>query len=332
MSELACKICGNDTRNTIIHTMERMLGLYDAFDYLECSACGCVQLIDIPSDMQRYYPRDKYYSFNGKQELDRSAFSVSGWIRRIQADYKLYAKRKLLGWLCCLGYTTPVIYNYLRKADAQYDTSILDIGCGNGELLFRLREIGFSHLTGADPFLDKEITVPGLNIFKNDVFGLAGKFDFIMMNHAFEHMDDPEAVLKKTRDLLTDNGCLMIRVPVSDAWCWRHYREFWAPLDPPRHLYIYSERSMSLLASKTGFFISHLLHDATAFQFWGSEQYIKGIPLIAKNSYNRNRSKSIFSKARIRHYRARIAVLNKNLQGGDAAFFLYKDFGYHDPK
>lgn len=39
---------------------------------------------------------------------------------------------------------------------AQYDTSILDIGSGNGELLFRLREIGFRDLTGADPFLDKD--------------------------------------------------------------------------------------------------------------------------------------------------------------------------------
>lgn len=304
--------------------MERMLGLYDPFDYLECSACGCVQLIDIPADMQRYYPQDTYYSFNGKQELDGSTFSFSKWIRRIQAEYKLYDKRKLPGWLCCLGYTTPGIYHYLRKINAQYDTAILDIGCGNGELLFRLREIGFKDLTGADPFLDKDIRVPGITIFKCDVFGLSGKYDLIMMNHAFEHMDEPAAVLKKARDLLTDKGCLMIRVPVSDAYCWQAYREYWAPLDPPRHFYIYSTRSMDILASKTGFFIKELLHDATAFQFWGSEQYIKGIPLIAENSYDRNKSKSIFSKAQIRDYRARIAALNKSLLGGDAVFFLYK--------
>lgn len=321
---MACKICGNETGNTTIHTIERMLGLGDPFDYLECGACGCVQLIDIPSDMQRYYPPDTYYSFKGKRELDGSAFSLSTWIRKIQAEYKLYDKRKLLGWLWCLGYTTPGIYHHLRKINAQYDTSILDIGCGNGELLFRLREIGFKDLTGADPFLDEEIRVPGISIFKSDVFGLSGNYDFIMMNHAFEHMDQPEAVLKKAYDLLADNGCLMIRVPVSDSYCWQKYREYWVSLDPPRHFYIHSARSMGILASRTGFFIKDVLHDATAFQFWGSEQYIKGISLIAENSYSRNKSKSVFSKAQIKGWRVRIADLNKDLQGGDAAFFLYK--------
>lgn len=324
MTKMACKICGNDTDNTVIHTKERMLGLYDPFDYLECSVCGCVQLLDIPTDMQRYYPRDSYYSFQREEESEGFAFSLSKWSRKIQADYKLYDKRKLLGWLLCLGYITPGIYHYLRKINAQHDTSILDIGCGNGELLFRLKEIGFSDLTGADPFLGEDIRVPGINIFKNDVYGLSGKYDFIMMNHAFEHMDEPEAVLKKAHDLLADKGCLMIRVPVSDAYCWRAYRECWVSLDPPRHFYIHSSRSMGILASKTGFFIKEVLHDATAFQFWGSEQYVKGIPLIAENSYDRNRSKSIFTKAQIRSYRARIADLNKSLQGGDAVFFLYK--------
>jgi len=323
-TKLACKICGNDTGNSIVHTKERMLGLNDPFDYLECGACGCVQLIGIPADMQRYYPQDTYYSLSRKQEADRSASSFSKWVRRIQADYKIYSRRKLLGWLLSIGYTTPGIYRYLQKINAQYETSILDVGCGNGELLFRLREIGFSHLTGADPFLEKEMHVPGISIFKSDVFGLSGKYDLIMMNHAFEHMDEPVAVLTKAHELLADDGCLMIRVPVSDAYCWQQYREYWAPLDPPRHFYIYSTRSMEILASQTGFFIKELLRDATAFQFWGSEQYLKGIPLIAENSYDRNRSKSIFSKAQIRNYRARISDLNKRLLGGDAVFFLYK--------
>ncbi len=131
--------------------------------------------------MQRYYPRDTYYSFKGKQGVRSFRIFLLRRIRKIQAGYKLYDKRKLLGWLCCLGYTTPGIYHYLRKINAQYDTSILDIGCGNGKLLFRLREIGFRDLTGADPFLDKDIRVPGINIFKSDVFGLSGKYDFIMI-------------------------------------------------------------------------------------------------------------------------------------------------------
>ena len=324
MVNMACKICGNDNGNAVVQTKERMLGLNDPFEYLECSVCGCVQLIDIPADMQRYYPRDSYYSFKREEESENPGFSFSKWVRKIQADYKLYDKNKPLGWLFSLGYVTPGIYHYLRKINAQHDTSILDIGCGNGELLFRLREIGFRNLTGADPFIDGDIRVAGINIVKSDVYGLSGKYDFIMMNHAFEHMDQPEAILRKTYDLLADNGCLMIRIPVSDAYGWQKYRDYWVSLDPPRHFYIHSARSMGILSSRTGFVIKDLLHDAMAFQFWGSEQYLKGIALIAENSYSQNKSKSIFTKAQIEDYRKRIAVLNENLQGGDAVFFLYK--------
>jgi|GEM_PF-5382685 hypothetical protein len=45
-----------------------MLGLGDPFDYLECSACGCVQLLNIPADMRRYYPGDTAFQFWGSEQ------------------------------------------------------------------------------------------------------------------------------------------------------------------------------------------------------------------------------------------------------------------------
>src|SRR5713226_2510545 len=35
-----------------------MLGFRDVFQYLECEACGCLQLLNPPRDMAQYYPSD----------------------------------------------------------------------------------------------------------------------------------------------------------------------------------------------------------------------------------------------------------------------------------
>lgn len=57
----ACNICGNDKGNRQHEAREMAFGLRDKFTYLECGSCGCLQLLNIPADMSRYYPGD-YYS------------------------------------------------------------------------------------------------------------------------------------------------------------------------------------------------------------------------------------------------------------------------------
>jgi len=56
-----------------------------------------------------------------------------------------------------------------------------------------------------------------------------------MMHHAFEHMDDPKAMLKLCFDKLNPGGRLLIRTPVTDSEVWKEKRELWVQLDAPRH-------------------------------------------------------------------------------------------------
>src|SRR5882757_7251102 len=59
---IPCKICGNSALNIPFTAREMMFGLRDEFEYFECSSCGCVQISEIPTNMEPYYPT-KYYSF-----------------------------------------------------------------------------------------------------------------------------------------------------------------------------------------------------------------------------------------------------------------------------
>jgi len=318
-----CKICGNSENNKIHIAQERMFGFGGEFEYLECSNCGCIQLLNIPGDMAKYYPQDQYYSLSSGEKFTNKK-SLSNTIRKIQSDYLLFGKRKFIGSLLSVGYSSHDYFNWLKKVHANYNSAILDVGCGGGELLFRMRRNGFKNLTGTDPFNAKDIHADGVNIYKKEIYDLQGTFDFIMLNHSYEHMDEPLRVLKKLYELLKPKSYLLIRIPVSNSWCWQHYGVFWAPLDAPRHLYIQSEKSMKILSNDAGFEIKDIVHDGTAFQFWGSEQYKRGINLRGENSYEVDKSKSIFSDKQIREYKKKIKELNAQHLGGQAQFYLYK--------
>jgi SAM-dependent methyltransferase len=320
---LQCKICGNAENNKIHIAQERMFGFGGDFEYLECSNCNCIQLLNIPRDLGKYYPQDQYYSLSSGEKFTNKK-SLSNTIRQMQSDYLLFGKRKFIGNLLSIGYSSHDYFNWLKKVHANYNTEILDVGCGGGELLFRMRRNGFKNLTGNDPFNTNDIHSDGVNIYKKEIYDLQGTFDFIMLNHSFEHMDQPLRVLKKLYELLNPKSYLLIRIPVSNSYCWQQYGVFWAPLDAPRHLYIQSEKSMNILSNEAGFEIKDIIHDGTAFQFWGSEQYKRSINLRAENSYEVSKEKSIFTKAQINEYKKRIKELNAQHLGGQAQFYLYK--------
>jgi hypothetical protein len=79
---------------------------------------------------------------------------------------------------------------------------------------------------------------------------------------------------------------------------------------------------MALLASRSGFTITDVRYDSSAFQFWGSEQYLRGIPLRSPRSYAENPGRSIFSPKQIADFERRARELNEAGQGDQAGFFL----------
>lgn len=82
---------------------------------------------------------------------------------------------------------------------------------------------------------------------------------------------------------------------------------------------------MRLIAEQAGFEVQKVVYDSAALQFWGSEQYRQGIPLMDnERSYRQNREGSMFSTEQIAAFDERAAELNREGRGDRAQFFLYK--------
>jgi len=295
-----------------------MFGLGDEFQYAECSRCGCLQISDPLADSSRYYP-DAYYSFQPRAEG-----TAIRWLKRIRLRHG-FGRRSIPGALLVRWFGLPPDVAAVRRAGARFTDAILDIGCGDGRLLRDLEAVGFEDLTGIDPYMPQDLT-PGSRVVlrRASVSEIEGSFDLVLMNHAFEHMPDPEATLRHVHRVLRPGGQALVRIPLADSFAWRHYRTDWVQLDAPRHLFLHTRPSIAELADRTGFRIHSVDYDSTAFQFWGSEQYRRGLSLHgATGSGDRPRS-GVFSRKQLREFATRADQLNRKGEGDQACFRLVR--------
>ncbi|KAM3097689.1 class I SAM-dependent methyltransferase [Phormidesmis sp. 146-12] len=326
---MTCHICGNAIDNQYHLVSEMMFGLREQFQYLECGACGCLQISEIPSDLARYYPQD-FYSFQALSEP--KAHPIETFLRR-QRMQLLLKGNQTLGMLLSkilrktFGIEIPEYYyhDWFQRIHLSADAKILDVGCGSGNLLLNMQLEGFTDLTGIDPFIDHDIVYQnGVKVLKKTVHELEGTFDFVMLNHSFEHMPQPLTVLKELYRLLKPDRYALIRTPVADSFAWRKYRVNWVAIDAPRHLYIHTPKSIQQLAKQAGFELKQLFFDSHAYQFWASEQILKDIAVRESQSHAVNPKASIFSQQEMAEFTAQSISLNQAGEGDAAGFYLYK--------
>ncbi len=326
-----CKICGNLESNMPYVVREMQFGTRDEYDYFECARCGCLQIAEIPENLSKFYPAN-YYSYQEAEPTVSSAKPGVGGIKQRLISRQLtrhyFHKQSVLGnWLArtsSLSGDYPLWVRQKRlNLGLRLDSQILDVGCGKGQFLLDLYELGFTSLLGIDPFLDADIVYEnGVRVLKRQLTELDQQFQFIMLHHSFEHMPDPVGTLKTLHRLLQPDCFTLIRIPVAGSYCWRKYGVDWAALDAPRHLFLHTTKSLKLVASQTGFDIAEIVFDAEGYSHWASEQYRMDIPLMADRSYKVNPSFSHFTKEEVAAFIALDAQLNATGEADIAAFYL----------
>lgn len=93
------------------------------------------------------------------------------------------------------------ITSYLK--DAPKNSTILDLGCGEGRGLLALKDLGFTNLFGLDISTPKVLKAQsvGLNVEEGDFNSLDAfkdkSFDYLFCSHAIEHSLNPVQVINQ---------------------------------------------------------------------------------------------------------------------------------------
>lgn len=299
------------------------------FPYFQCARCHCLQIADIPAKMERYYPLD-YIGFNQHNPQHTARLGIPLWANTMdfvliedvlhQPPVAPTARRQLAHQL-----TKRALAHYLPQFKDERQVHILDVGCGSGEFLIDLQQIGFCHLLGVDLYIDQDLIYEnGIKVIKGTLEAIHPGWDVIMFHHSFEHMPQPLKTLQTVSRLLSPQGVALIRIPIVPSYVWEIYGPDWVQLDAPRHFFLHSLQSMKILAEQADLRLVKVLYDSNLIQFTGSEQYRRNISYFDERSYSVNPASSIFRPAQLTAFRAKTRMLNETGRGDQAAFYLVK--------
>ena len=135
---------------------------------------------------------------------------------------------------------------------------LLEVGCGDGSRLARIRELGWE-VVGQDvdgKAMERARANYGLTVFLGDLQNLSFEqdlFDAVIMNHVIEHVPDPVALLTECCRILKPGGILISITPNSESFGHSYFKRYWMGLDPPRHLFLFSRNNLDLVVRKAGF-------------------------------------------------------------------------------
>ena len=134
---------------------------------------------------------------------------------------------------------------------------LLDVGCGNGEFLARMRAAGWQvEGLDPDPAAVELAKRAGLAVDEGTLSSVEprlARYDAITLSHVIEHVHDPLATLQACYAALRPGGVIWIDTPNLEARGHRRFGRDWFPLEPPRHLAIFTASSLRSLLERAGF-------------------------------------------------------------------------------
>ncbi|WP_313384738.1 class I SAM-dependent methyltransferase [Chishuiella sp.] len=132
---------------------------------------------------------------------------------------------------------------------------ILDYGCGVGDYLEFMQKNGYDVLGMEPNEAARKIAQTKIGqskVISKELKNINEKFDVITLWHVLEHIPNLNEIIGELKNHLTDNGVLIIAVPNHQSYDAKYYGKYWAAYDVPRHLWHFSDKSMSNLLSHFG--------------------------------------------------------------------------------
>lgn len=260
--ESACTVCGaRGWREEGLASDFEYETCSNVWAYRSCSGCGHVQIhpLPAPETLRVIYP-PTYYSYVMEDTVHPLALRVKQWLDR----------SKFRG-----------IVEHLPRAV----TSYLDVGCGDGRYLQMMIDSGADRSRVYGVELDARAVgtarAQGLQVLESRIEDAAelssGAFDLITMFHVIEHVERPDRVILRLKELLAPGGILAIETPnfaCIDARLAR--RRFWGGYHAPRHWHVFTTESLRRLLTRSGLTVQRVRYQTGhAFLLWTLHHWLK---------------------------------------------------------
>lgn len=265
---VACPLCGGRRLSPVCRAHERLYNLGDqSFAYARCSGCGVIvqSIRPVETDVATFYPSQYIpYQANPVVRVDSAGAARGphlplhrGFRRRATAAAVTVIARLNAALIRRYPDPLPGVLEALYTP-ARAGQLLLDFGCGSTAFLDRARDRGWETF-GVDflPDIVESVRRAGhrallLNESMWDAIPDAS-IDLIRMNHVIEHLYAPHATITRLRQKLRPGGRLHLATPNGASMTFRLFRRHWFSLECPRHILLFTPRSVRRLLTAAGF-------------------------------------------------------------------------------
>ncbi len=282
----SCPVCGSTGYRTKIVLQDYSVSR-ETFRIAECTGCGLQRTLPVPAKLEPYYESEAYISHSKtKKGIINKLYHIA---QRFNLGYK---------------------YRFLPKP--KHRLTIIDYGCGAGDFLKYVHDKDHP-VHGVEPHEPsrKKLISQGFSVQSpEEYFREVTPADCITMWHVLEHVADPNKLLQKHRELLTEQGTLIIAVPNRESADAVTYKKYWAAYDVPRHLWHFGEKDIKHLADLNGFTLAGV-HGLPLDAFYISllsEKYRGGNFLRALTKATASNVSAALSSA---NYSSKVYILRK---------------------
>ncbi|WP_445748218.1 class I SAM-dependent methyltransferase [Polaribacter sp.] len=190
----------------------------------------------VPKNLEEYYKSENYISHTD---------SKKSFFDKVYQFVKNFTLQKKVDLINSFGFENK---------------TILDIGAGTGDFLKVCLQNNWT-VFGTEPNQQaREIAAKKGIVLQHDLQAYTSqKFDVITLWHVLEHVENLSEFISQLHNLLSENGKLIIAVPNYKSDDAKYYKEFWAAFDVPRHLWHFSQQSISIIFTTENFFVEKTL-------------------------------------------------------------------------
>lgn len=247
-----CLLCDQNLWRLECAAKDELIGQKGSYFYFCCQNCGFVVLHPKPSqeDFNSLYPEDSYPPFLTTQK------------RRLFSNFVIS---------CVSLKRSHRVFQYQQRG------RLLDIGCASGYFLEEMVRRGGWDCVGIEPSpqtAKETASRLGISVIPNSIEEAVleeNSLDVVSAWDVLEHVRDPRIALKKIYRWLKENGLFIASMPNIDSLEYRLFRRFWFNLDPPRHFWHFTTRTIQQLLEDEGFHVARI-----ETSFWSScEAFLK---------------------------------------------------------
>jgi len=281
-----CPLCGKKGIH-VFTTKDRSLGKPGIFYLFHCVSCD-IDFIEKPNNLAEFYDETYYTDFTTDISFVFKIKShiVKNYYEAIENSISKRFYSFLIGFIAALP----------KKKGR-----IMDIGCGPGDILYLLSNVGFD-VYGLD-VSEYAVSLAHTHNLKNVKVGMEGImasyqsnfFDSIRGSHVIEHMVDPVGFVNNCYDKLKDGGTLIVSTPNIDSFnriIFGKYTKCYT--DIPRHLILFSNKSLTEIFKRAGFKKVEVTYRTVFSDFYeGLYSFLDSNYSISKTSFGKKIHRNI---------------------------------------